>query len=409
MVITISLTEDYFWSYVLWRTKDLFVRELARLSIDETFVQVGGQRHEAHFAQPEIGQFNMPHGGNEQVVRFQIAVNDAVTVQVLDGQDHLSKIQTGHVTREWTHVLRKGKQKKIWLLYCCVRQSPNGITRPWRHFTTPWNKTRKLGLLVIFFYDNDKEKKRNIQNSCRQGMEGKSPTSTNIWPSKLCQYKTCTWISTQNEKNFFFFFKISVYLEESGAIASFDVFHHHTQVLLRLETALETDDERVVGEAEDVAFGESLFDLVTQEQVAFVDLLHGEPLARFAVAHQIDGPVGTVRYQLDHFVITLLGQMWRVCRFLLFRRRRRHRRVSSFRRFWGRTILLQLAQILLEFGQRIAIQAQLGDYILREIRNALHLQNSGNQRQCDTRTIVSNCRMITCVIRTCPSASSSMW
>ena len=80
-------------------------------------------------------------------------------------------------------------------------------------------------------------------------------------------------------------------------------------MLLRLETALETDDERVVGEAEDVAFGESLFDLVTQEQVAFVDLLHGEPLARFAVAHQIDGPVGTVRYQLDHFVITLLGQM----------------------------------------------------------------------------------------------------
>ena len=113
MVITISLTENYFWSYVLWRTKDLFVRELARLAIDETFVQVGGQRHEAHFAQPEIGQFNMPHGGNEQVVRFQIAVNDAVTVQVLDGQDHLSKIQTGHVTREWTHVLRKGKQKKI--------------------------------------------------------------------------------------------------------------------------------------------------------------------------------------------------------------------------------------------------------------------------------------------------------
>ena len=114
---------------------------------------------------------------------------------------------------------------------------------------------------------------------------------------------------SKRKEFFFFFFKISVYLEESGAIASFDVFHHHTQVLLRLETALETDDERVVGEAEDVAFGESLFDLVTQEQVAFVDLLHGEPLARFAVAHQIDGPVGTVRYQLDHFVITLLGQM----------------------------------------------------------------------------------------------------
>ncbi len=80
-------------------------------------------------------------------------------------------------------------------------------------------------------------------------------------------------------------------------------------MLLRFETALKTNDERVISEAEDIAFGESLLDLVTQQQVAFVDLLHGEPLARLAVTHQVDSPVGTVGYQFDHFVITLLGQM----------------------------------------------------------------------------------------------------
>jgi hypothetical protein len=58
----------------------LFVGKFSGLSIDEAFVQVGGQRHETHFAQTKIGQLNVSHGGNEQVIRLQVAVDDPVAV-----------------------------------------------------------------------------------------------------------------------------------------------------------------------------------------------------------------------------------------------------------------------------------------------------------------------------------------
>jgi len=56
------------------------------------------------------------------------------------------------------------------------------------------------------------------------------------------------------------------------------------------ETAVEADDERVVGEGEDVSLGEHLLDLVAQYQVVLQQALHREQVARLLVTDQIHAP-----------------------------------------------------------------------------------------------------------------------
>lgn len=53
---------------------------------------------------------------------------------------------------------------------------------------------------------------------------------------------------------------------------------------LGFETSIEGDHERVVGEGEDVSFGEDLIDLVSQDQVAFVQLFQRKSLLRLSMA-----------------------------------------------------------------------------------------------------------------------------
>ena len=56
------------------------------------------------------------------------------------------------------------------------------------------------------------------------------------------------------------------------------------------EAAVEADDERVVGEGEDVSLGEHLLDLVAQYQVVLQQALHREQVARLLVTDQIHAP-----------------------------------------------------------------------------------------------------------------------
>lgn len=58
----------------------------------------------------------------------------------------------------------------------------------------------------------------------------------------------------------------------------------------RFKGAEHGDHERVLCEGEDVPLHERLLDLVPQDQILLVDLLHGEALTRLSVAHQVDGP-----------------------------------------------------------------------------------------------------------------------
>lgn len=68
------------------------------------------------------------------------------------------------------------------------------------------------------------------------------------------------------------------------------VLHHHAQVPPGLEGAEHGDDKRVLCERQDVPLHKGLLDLVPQDQVLLVDLLHGEALPGLPVAHQIHRP-----------------------------------------------------------------------------------------------------------------------
>lgn len=57
----------------------------------------------------------------------------------------------------------------------------------------------------------------------------------------------------------------------------------------RLKGAEHRDDKRVLCEGEDVPLYEGLLDLVPQDQILLVDLLHGKTLTCLSVAHQVDG------------------------------------------------------------------------------------------------------------------------
>lgn len=43
---------------------DLLVDELPGVLLNVSFIQVGGHVHQANLGQPEVGQFNVSHGGD---------------------------------------------------------------------------------------------------------------------------------------------------------------------------------------------------------------------------------------------------------------------------------------------------------------------------------------------------------
>ena len=68
---------------------------------------------------------------------------------------------------------------------------------------------------------------------------------------------------------------------------TFHVLHDHAEVASGLEGAEHGDHEGVLSEGQDVALHKGLLDLVPQDQVLLVNLLHGEALPRLQVAHQV--------------------------------------------------------------------------------------------------------------------------
>lgn len=78
------------------------------------------------------------------------------------------------------------------------------------------------------------------------------------------------------------------------------VLHHHAEVSPGLKRAEHGDDKRVLGEREDVSLHEGLLDLVPQDQVLLVDLLHGETLPGLLVTHQKHGATQEDGFQSEH-------------------------------------------------------------------------------------------------------------
>lgn len=80
-----------------------------------------------------------------------------------------------------------------------------------------------------------------------------------------------------------------IHLNCGDFLLTLHVLHHHAEVPPGLEGAEHGDDKRVLGERQDVSFHEGLLDLVPQDQVLLVDLLHGETLPSLFVTHQKHG------------------------------------------------------------------------------------------------------------------------
>lgn len=70
-------------------------------------------------------------------------------------------------------------------------------------------------------------------------------------------------------------------------ILTFYILHDHAEVPAGFEGAEHGDDEGILCEGEDVSFHEGLLDLVPQDQVLLIDLLHGESLAGVQMPHQV--------------------------------------------------------------------------------------------------------------------------
>jgi len=59
------------------------------------------------------------------------------------------------------------------------------------------------------------------------------------------------------------------------------------------EAAVEADDERVVGEGENISLGEHLLHLIAKDQVMFQETLHRKQMSRLFMTNQIHAPVIT--------------------------------------------------------------------------------------------------------------------
>lgn len=70
-------------------------------------------------------------------------------------------------------------------------------------------------------------------------------------------------------------------------ILTFYVLHDHAEVSTGFERTEHGDDKGILCEGEDVSFHKGLLDLVPQDQVLLIDLLHGKSLAGLQVTHQV--------------------------------------------------------------------------------------------------------------------------
>lgn len=68
---------------------------------------------------------------------------------------------------------------------------------------------------------------------------------------------------------------------------TFDILHDHAEVALGLKRAEHADHKGVLCKGQDVTLHKGLLDLVAQDEVLLVNLLHGKTLAGLFVPHQI--------------------------------------------------------------------------------------------------------------------------
>ena len=70
-------------------------------------------------------------------------------------------------------------------------------------------------------------------------------------------------------------------------ILTFYILHNHAEVPTGFKGAEHGDDKWILREGEDVSLHKGLLDLVPQDQVLLINLLHGKPLASLQMTHQV--------------------------------------------------------------------------------------------------------------------------
>lgn len=98
-LLTIALSEDHFRRDVLRRAAQLVVLELLRV-VEVALRDERRAVHEPDLREAEVRQLDVAHRGDEQVVRLQIAVDDAARVEIFDGQDRLRDVEPREFDRQ---------------------------------------------------------------------------------------------------------------------------------------------------------------------------------------------------------------------------------------------------------------------------------------------------------------------
>ena len=73
----------------------LLVRKLLGLFIYIPLVQVGSEGHQPHLGETEVSEFNVAEGCDQEIVRFEVPMDNTKGVEILDRKDSLSKIESG--------------------------------------------------------------------------------------------------------------------------------------------------------------------------------------------------------------------------------------------------------------------------------------------------------------------------
>ncbi len=82
-----------------------------------------------------------------------------------------------------------------------------------------------------------------------------------------------------------------MHLHTHADILTFYVLHDHAEVPAGFEGTEHGHNKGILCEGEDVSLHEGLLDLVPQDQVLLIDLLHGKSLACLQMTHQVHSAV----------------------------------------------------------------------------------------------------------------------
>lgn len=101
----------------------------------------------------------------------------------------------------------------------------------------------------------------------------------------------------------------------SQQLLTLHVFHDHAQMAPCFKGAIHADDKGVFCKSQDIPLHKSLLDLVSKDEVLFINFLHGKSLPRFLMPNKIDCPENSTSIGVHR---RMFGGYTKSCAHLLF-------------------------------------------------------------------------------------------